>query len=47
MLSQRPAYAAPQVMQPQIMRVAPASTRPQAIGAGIPAMQVERLSPPR
>jgi len=47
MLSQRPTYAAPSVVQPRIMRVEPASSRPQAVGAGMPALQVERLSPPR
>ena len=45
MLSQRPAYAAPSVVQPRIMRVEPAASRPQAIGAGMPALQVERRSP--
>ena len=39
--------AAPSVVQPRIMRVEPASSRPQAVGAGMPALQVERLSPPR
>ena len=47
MLSRRPTYAAPQVVQPQVMRVAPASTRGQAIGVGVPPMHTQKLSPPQ
>ena len=46
MLSRRPAYAAPQLVQPQVLRVAPASTRGQAVGVAVPAMQTQKLSPP-
>lgn len=45
---QMPAYAAPRTVEPQILRVAPASTRPQAIGRGVPAaVQGQRASPPQ
>jgi hypothetical protein len=47
MRTRQPSYATPQVVQPRILRVAPASSRPQAIGAAVPALQVQRLSPPQ